>query len=236
MPNTNSKSSRPVQGFSLVELLIVIAILAILATISIPAMVKQRRLLRSTAVMREIAVQLRYARQLAMSQRKSITFQYDDSRKQIKIISHNNNQSLTPSCNLSRTAILVASGYPNTTCSTVVTTVPLTQGGLSAAEITYGIPAGSPPLPTGAPVIPTTKLGDNIVMTPLTPAGAGGKLNITFQADGSVIDAAGIPLDRSMFLFNKAAAQATASAISVVGASGRVKVWRYTLNGNVYAE
>ena len=236
MPETNPKTLRSTRGFSLVELLIVIAILGILAAISIPAMVSQRRLLRSTAVMREITVQLRYARQLAMSERQSITFQYDDSTKQVKIINHNNSQSLTPSCNLSRTAILGAAGYPNTACSTVVTTVPLTQGGLSATEITYGIPAGSPPLPAGAPVIPTTKLGDNIVMTPLTPAGAGGKLNITFQADGSVIDATGIPLDRAMFLFNNAAAQGTASAISVVGASGRVKVWRYTLNGNVYAE
>jgi prepilin-type N-terminal cleavage/methylation domain-containing protein len=236
MPDTNSKSLRPIQGFSLVELLIVIVIMAIMAAIAIPAMVSQRRLIRSTAILREITVQLRYARQLAMSQRQSITFQYDDSTKQIKIINHNNNQPLNPSCNLSRTAILGAAGYPNTACSTVVTTVPLTQGGLSASEVTYGIPAGSPPLPTGAPVIPTTKLDDNIVMTALTPAGAGGKLNITFQADGSVIDAAGIPLDRAMFLFNKLAAQGTASAISVLGASGRVKVWRYTLNGNKYVE
>ena len=73
-------------------------------------------------------------------------------------------------------------------------------------------------------------------MTPLTPAGAGGKLNITFQADGSVIDTSEIPLDRALFLFNNAAAQATASAISVVGASGRVKVWRYSLSGNHYVE
>ena len=236
MSDTNPKTLRSSRGVSLIELLIVLTIIAILTAMALPAMVAQRRLLRSAAVPREIMTQMRYARQLAMSERQSITFQYDDATKNITIINHNNSQSLVPACNLSRTAILVAAGYPNTACSTVVTTIPLAQGGLSVAEITYGIPAGSPPLPAGAPVIPVTRLDDNILMTPLTPAGAGGKLNITFQADGSVIDAAGIPLDRALFLFNNVAAQTTAAAISVVGASGRVKVWRYTLNGNHYAE
>ena len=236
MSDTNPKPFRSIRGFSLLELVIVMAIAVVLIALAIPALFAQRRLLRSAAVTREIMVQLRYARQLAMSQRQSITFQYDDSTKQLKIINHNNNQSLTPSCNLSRTAILVAPGYPITACSTVVATIPLTEGGLPAAEITYGIPAGSPPLPAGAPVIPVTKLNDNILLTPLTPAGAGGKLNITFQPDGSVIDTAEIPLDHALFLFNNAAAQGTASAISVVGASGRVKVWRYNLSGNSYVE
>lgn len=237
MPDTNPQTLRSSRGFSLIELLTVLAIVSVLTAIAIPALTSQRRLVRSTAVMREIMTRLRYARQLAMSQRQSVTFQYDDaaSKKQITIINHNNTQPLTPSCNLSKTAILVASGFPNTVCSTVVAIYPLAQGGLPASEITYGIPAGSL-LPAGAPVIPVTKLDDNIVLTPLTPAGAGGKLNITFQADGSVIDATGLPLDRAMYFFNNAAAQGTASAISVVGASGRVKVWRYNLSGNKYIE
>lgn len=226
----------------MIELLIVVAIMGILSAVALPALLGQRRMLRSAAVTREIMTQLRYTRQLAMSQRQSVTFQYDDAatKKQVTIINHNNNRPVSAqfpvSCVLSRTAILSAPNFPSTACSTVVITIPLTQGGLSASEIVYGIPAGSPPLPAGAPVIPVTKLDDNILMTPLTPAGAGGKLTITFQADGSVVDAVGIPLDRAMFLFNNVAAQATASAISVAGASGRVKVWRYNPNGNKYVE
>ena len=74
-------------------------------------------------------------------------------------------------------------------------------------------------------------------MTPLMlPAAPGGKLYITFQNDGSVITSAGLPQNTGFFFFNNKAAQSTATAISVVGASGRVKVWRYQVNGNSYVE
>jgi prepilin-type N-terminal cleavage/methylation domain-containing protein len=221
------------RGFSLIETLLVVTIVGILTAIAIPVMTSQRRLLRSASMMREVMAQMRFARQLAISQRQAVTFQYDDaaSKKQISIINHHNNEVLKPGCKLSRTAIFAASGFPNTVCSTVVLTLPLAQGGLTAKEITYGIPSASQ-LPAGAPVIPVTKLDDNIVKTPLT----NGKVNITFQPDGSVIDAAGIPLDRALYFFSSKAAQGTASALSVAGASGRIKVWRYSTYGNHYVE
>jgi Tfp pilus assembly protein FimT len=75
-------------------------------------------------------------------------------------------------------------------------------------------------------------LGDGVSRTSLSS----GRLNITFQPDGSVIDSTGAPSNKALYFFNNKAAQETATAISVIGASGRVKVWKYTTNGNTYTE
>lgn len=234
------------KGFSAIELLMVTVVVGVITAVAVPQMIQQRRLLRSNGVIREIATQMRYARQLAMSQQQAVTFQYDNVAKQIRIIDHNND----PADFRSGTAVLVASGYPRTTIpAQVVSTVSLAQGGLVASEISYGIPTTSTGLPAGASTIPTGPLGDGISMTALD---TNKRVNITFQADGSVINPAGIPvgptppagiavsqgipMDQALFIFNSNAAQSTAAAISVMGASGRIKVWRYKVNANKYEE
>ena len=210
-------------GHSVIETLIVVTIAAILTSVALPQIILARRLMRSAALPREVVTQLRFARQQAMSQRQAFTFQYDDTTKQISIIDHNNNGNAISSCNVAGTAILADSLYPNTTCSTTVLTVPLGSGAVPAADISIGVPSGLSGVST---------LDDTTTPTSLT----GSKLNITFQPDGSVIDAAGNPVNRTLFLYNNQVPTQTAAAISVLGAAGRVKVWRYSSSVNKYAE
>jgi Tfp pilus assembly protein FimT len=212
-------------GRSMIETLIVVAIIALLTAIAVPQMISSRRLVRSASLPREVATQLRFARQLAMSQREAVTFRYVNSTKTITIYDHNNVNNATPSCIMKGQDVFAVSGYPNTSCSTTVQTVSLTAGSsLPASEIKYGIPAA----------ITATTLDDGNTLTAL--AGSPTGVNITFQSDGTVINAAGAYTQPALFFYNNQAPTETASAISILGATGRIKVWRYSTSASKFAE
>jgi Tfp pilus assembly protein FimT len=199
-------------GTSMVEVLAVVAIATILTAVAVPQVISARRMIRSASLPREIATQLRFARQQAMSQRQAFTFQYDDSTKQITIIDHQ----------ATGWALLSASGYPNTAGSLTALTVPLGGGGgLPASEISFGVPSG----------LTVTSLSDTSTPTALVS----NKLTITFQPDGTVRDANGNCVNRTLFFYNNQIPNQTACAISVLGSAGRIKIWRHT-SGNTYVE
>ena len=209
-------------GRSVIETLMVVTIACILASIALPQILSARRMIRTSAIPREIAAQLRFTRQQAMSQRQAFTLQYDNSTKTIKIFNHHNNNNSNAGCNMTGVAVLSAGGYPNTPCSTIVNTVPLATGPLAPADLTYGIPSG----------ITNTTLDDGNTLTALT----GSVVNIAFQTDGTVVDATGNYAKPTLFFYNTNYPSQTASAISVLGSAGRVKVWRYSTSANKYTE
>jgi prepilin-type N-terminal cleavage/methylation domain-containing protein len=99
--------------------------------------------------------------------------------------------------------------------------VELTGSGLQQNELVYGQPSGAP-----------STLADSAAITSLTA----GEVAITFQADGSVIDGANNPRNNALFFHNSNYPDDMAFAISVLGAGGRVKIWRYNKNTNSYVE
>ncbi len=216
MPNAVLASASSHDGFTIVDMMVVLALLGVLTALAIPQLIGQRRLIRSAAINREVLTQLRFARQQAMTQRQVFTFQYVNATKQILIIDHNNDPDA------SGVTVLSDVAYPNTAGSVVVSTISLSSGGIPIAELTYGIPTG---LPTGA-------LADGVSRTGLTS----GKLNISFQPSGSVVDINNNPVNRALFFYNNKASIHTASAVSVLGAAGRVKLWRYDESVNSYVE
>jgi len=219
----NNRSGRSQSGRSMVETLAVVAIASLLTAMAVPQLLNARRLIRSNALPREIATQLRFTRQQAMTQRQAFTFQYDDSSKTIKVFDHNNNNNATSGCNITGTAVLSASGYPNTACSTTVLTVPLATGPIAPADLSYGIPTG---------INANSTLDDGNTMTALT----GTVVNITFQPDGTVVDSTGAYAKPTLFFYNAQIPTQTAVAVSVLGAAGRIKVWRYSTSATKYAE
>jgi hypothetical protein len=51
-----------------------------------------------------------------------------------------------------------------------------------------------------------------------------------------VLDAAGNPINKALFFYHSKNPLKTAFAVSVLGAGGRVKVWRYSQGVNKYVE
>ena len=192
------------RGMSMIELAVVVAIMCLVMVIAVPQLVGARRNMRATAGPAEVKAQLRYARQQALGLQRAVTFQYDTAAREINVIQHGS----------AGTAVLTSGNYPLTPGYSLLRTVPLATGGVAPDEIEYGLPPGAP----------TTPLADTTTLS----APVNNQVNITFQPDGSVIDANGATTNFAMMFYHPDYADATARAVSVLGATGRVKVWRYT--------
>jgi prepilin-type N-terminal cleavage/methylation domain-containing protein len=224
------------KGASLVEILIVVAIVGVVSAMALPNLVSSRRALSSAAMPREIVSLCRAARQMAMSQRQAVTCRYDNASKVISIINHRENGNPTPGVfnpitydlnsdntgtdtmvKLSANALASA----NETADVTVQQFPLFSPGVLASDIVYGKPATA--------AITALDDGTNLITMP-----GSNQINITFQPDGTVVNASNVPVNRTLFLYNSKIPSTSAFAISVLGATGRIKLWR--INGANYVE
>lgn len=98
----------------------------------------------------------------------------------------------------------------------------LAGDGVSKDEVVYGRPTGAT----------TAALGDGTNLTALSSD----VVDITFQTDGSVVDASNNPQNKAMFFYDTKTPGDTAFAVSVLGAGGRAKIWRYSSSVNMYVE
>lgn len=203
---------RPERGVTLLELLIVLAIMGIVVSIGVIQLGSMRRLNTSAAIPLQLKIQLRLARQQAMSQRRAVTLQYDDQTKQVVIIRQ-------PAAGK---AVLSLPNFPNATGSVQVSSVTLTGNGVDPSHLVYGPPAS---------IASTLSDGTSLTALPINK-----KINITFQPDGSIIDANGNPVNFALFFYNSQAPNVTASAVSVLGSAGRIKTWKYNGSANKYVE
>ena len=220
---------RSESGRSMIEIAIVVALIAIVSAIAVPPLISARRMHRAAGMGREVLTQIRYARQLALSKRKAITLQYDDATKQITIIQHEkiyDPDGVPNSGDETRvgTRVLSDTGYPMTTGAIVLRTIPLAASGSPVGDITFGKPANAS----------ANALGDGTNMPSPVPNPL--FVRITFQPDGSVIDSTGSVSNNVIFLYNSKDPNNTAFAVSVLGAAGRAKLWRYSSSATTYSE
>lgn len=98
----------------------------------------------------------------------------------------------------------------------------MSGSGLDSYDIIYGRPAD----------VSTNPLGDGTNLSILN----NNTLDITFLPDGSVRDTNNNPLNKTMFFYHDKHQDETAFAVSVLGAGGRAKLWRYNPESNSYVE
>ena len=188
------------EGLGMPEIIIVMLIIAIVVVLALPQVMASRELFRFAGMQREIVSLLREARQEAMSQRKPITFVYNDSQKRG----------------------VIYGGTYGVKGDTKNKVYEFGNSGVLADDIRYGRPAFAS----------VSALNDGTNLTALT----GGEVEITFQSGGSVLDASDNPEDFAMFFFHRDHSGETAFAVSVLGAGGRIKLWRYSRGINAYVE
>lgn len=206
---SNRRSRGREQGFSLIELLIVVALMIIMTVIAVTTLVRTRQLGVTDDQAVRIVEMLREARQLAISKRRPIRFEIDPTAREIRIID----------------TVTFAGG---TADDILVKEVPLISAPV-AVTIDSTLPAGISTLPETDYPLPDFNL---------VPHPAGGQSNnvwaVVFLNNGTIIDPASaafggtpLPVARTVLVQNLTEGAPTVRAVTIFGGTNSVRLWRH---------
>lgn len=197
-----------IRGYSLVELVVALTIVTILTAISIPYMMSNRRMYRSEDQALKIMDQMREAGQLALSKRRVMRIEIDQSNVALPVMRMIDENGVNPDI--------------------LIKTLPL----FPLSEVRMDVAPGGvlPPTPPNyAPAVYTANIW-----------------SIRFRSDGSVVNAADIPISATLYSwrpinetnipFNISvttpARLEEVRAVTIFGGSGAVRYWKH--NGTTF--
>ena len=203
------RNGRNQSGLSTIELLMVVGVLVILAAIALPQLIGMRRRMRAAAIPREIFSQLRYTRQQAMAQQVT-------AGTKITFRYDNANKR-----------IVIYGGNFGPAGDSKNRVVSLASEGVYASEIMYGAPPTAP--------LSAQTLDDQ---TTLVPMPGTNYIEGSFHGDGSLHDptSGNLILGGALMFYHSKDPEGTAAAISVLGTTGRIKMWRYSSSAGKFVE
>lgn len=225
MPSQKTKRVRrgaltcPDHGFSMVEILTVIAIIGIISALALVAWFKEMPVLRADSAMQLMEATLRQAREIAVDQRRNVMVTFQGTAEMV-------------SCSSGTMPGHIACPNSNGTPAPVSEISDLI---LDPTQMTYQVLSGVPDTPDLFGYTTPECVASSGICFNNNTCGTTAVLPcyITFQSDGTVVNSAGTYINGTVFIGVAATTgnpvnPMTARAVTILGASGRIKGYRYT--------